>query len=803
MRVSLEWLGEFIDLPDAAALVDRLNMGGFEDVFIECTGPNLGEIIVGRVERRERHPNADKLSVCQVDVGDDEWRQIVCGASNVAAGQTVAVALPGSHLPDGTKLKKAKLRGVVSDGMICSARELGLGEDHEGILVLEAGAVVGAALPTAVSVGGRVLEVGITPNRGDTASLLGLAREVRSFFGGEIRIPGTRVTERGATASGAIRLQIDATKACPHYAARVVRGMRVAPSPDWIQQRLEASGIRAINNVVDITNLVLLEFGQPLHAFDLATLEGAEIQVRYARDGETLETLDGQKRELDPRDLVIADARHPIALAGVMGGAKSEVTAETVDVLLESAQFAPSSVRMTARRHGLHSEASYRFERGVDREGIVRAADRAARLLAELAGGEVAAGVIEARGAPMQFTESIDLAVERANRLLGTELSTAAVAALLERVDVRSEARGANVLACRIPSHRNDLHLAEDLAEEVARIHGYENIPATLPMAQLQPATLPRGFERAERARDALAALGLTELVNFPFVRPQDLAALAGDSAGAPPAALRLVNPIQEEESVLRTSLLPSLLRVVRQNLSRQVDAVGVFEVSHCFRPRGESLESLPAEPLSVTAVLTQGRDAGLWAPPEGPPIFFQVKGIAERLLSALGYVACYRSGGGASFLHPGAEAELSVEDRFVGSVGELHPAVAQHFDIDVACAVLQIDLDALPAESAATQQFREVSREPSIRRDIAVAVDRGQAAGEILQSIGAVAGPDLVSAEIFDRYEGKGVPEGRVSLAFRMIFQRADRTLTDAEVTKATNRVVRTLQERFGAELR
>jgi len=370
-------------------------------------------------------------------------------------------------------------------------------------------------------------------------------------------------------------------------------------------------------------------------------------------------------------------------------------------------------------------------------------------------------------------------------------------------VAVPSEARGVDLLVCRIPSHRNDLQLAEDLVEEVARVHGYEHIPSTLPVAQLQPVSLPRDFERAERARDALAALGLTETVNFPFVRPQDLAALAGDPAGAPPAALRLLNPIQDEESVLRTSLLPSLLRVVRQNLSRQVDRVGVFELARCYRPRGDSAESLPEEPLAVAVALTAGRDAHLWAPPEPPPLFFQAKGIAERLLSALGYVACYRRGGGAAFLHPGAEAEFSVEDRVVGSVGELHPAVARHFDIDVACAVIQIDLDALPAASAATQPFREVSREPSIRRDVAITLDRDRAAGEILESIGAVAGSDLVSVEIFDRYEGKGVPEGRVSLAFRMIFQRADRTLTDAEVTKATNRVVRTLKERFGAQLR
>jgi len=783
--------------------VERFTMGGFEDVFVEQRGPDLSEIHTGRVVSCVQHPNADKLSVCIAEIGDGVERQIVCGAPNVAAGQKVAVALAGTTLPDGTKLKKAKLRGVVSRGMICSERELALGDDHEGILVLDPDAPVGAPLAQVVSAGDRVLEVGITPNRGDTASLLGLAREVRAFFGGVLRPPETRPEESGAPASTSARVSIEARDDCYHYVARIVRGARIGPSPDWLQQRLEASDIRSINNVVDSTNLVLLEFGQPLHAFDLTKLEGGEVRVRHAHPGETLETLDGQLRELDACDLIIADAVRPVALAGVMGGAATEVGDTTRDILIESAHFRPSCVRLTARRHGLRSEAAYRFERGVDREGVTRAADRAARLIAELAGGEVAPGTAEARGEPAPGTERIALPVARANRLLGTDIPATEAAALLERVGVACERRGEDLLDCAVPSHRNDLHLPEDLVEEIARVHGYERIPTTLPLARLEPAALPPGFELAESARDALAGLGLVELATFPFLWPEDLEALGLEEGDRRRRALRLLNPIQEGESQLRTTLLPSLLRVAKQNLRRQVDAVRVFEVTRVFLPQGDDASELPREVLSAAAVLTAAGAQRLWVAPEPPPIFFEARGIAERLLSALGYVACLRRGGSAPYLHPGAAAELSAQGHVVGVVGELHPEVASRFGIDVPCAVVEVDLDALLAANRRDFQFREVSREPSIRRDVAVLVDRSQPAGEIAEAVGKVAGADLVSVEIFDRYEGKGVPEGRVSLAFRMVFQRSDRTLTDAEVTKTTNRVIRTLTERFGAELR
>jgi phenylalanyl-tRNA synthetase beta chain len=801
VKVSLDWLAEWVDLPDTADLVKRLDMGGFEDTRVEDTGPDLSAIRVGCVVEREPHPNADRLSYCQVDLGEGELRGIVCGAPNVAAGQKVAVAVPGTRLPDGTKLKKSKIRGVVSLGMICSVTELGIGEDGSGILVLDPDAPVGAPLPEVLASGPRILEVGITPNRGDTASLLGLAREVRAHFEHPIRLPETSpAAEPGAPAADAVKVTIEAPDDCHAYVARVVRGVTVGPSPEWLVARLEASGVRSINNVVDVTNYVLLEFGQPLHGFDLSTLRGSEIRVRRAASGEKLATLDGETRELSGEDLVIADGERPVAIAGVMGGADTEVGDATTDVLIESAHFHPTAVRLSARRHGFHTEASYRFERGVDREGIERAADRCARLLAELAGGEVAAGAVIAKGTPPQITEEIRLEAARANRLLGTELSAGEMAALLERVGVACKESDPGVLVGRIPSHRNDLHVHQDLTEEVARVFGYDRIPTTEPVATLRPVTLPPAYERGERAKDALAGAGLIETVSFPFIADADIRALrfAGDDPRS--HTVGLLNPIKEEEPRLRTSLVGTLLGLTRQNLARQAERVRIFEVSRVFLP--QEGRDLPREPLQAAAVLAGEGSEGLW---QGPParLFFQARAVAERLLIQLGYVALFRRGGMPPYLHPGASAAIEVGEQMIGAVGELHPEVAAHFEIDVPCAVVEVDLSACDALAPEPVRFHEVSRFPQVRRDLAVLLDRTLAAGEVLGAIRKAAGKDCLQADLFDRYEGKGVPEGKVSLAFRLVFQREDRTLTDGEVSPAVEKVVRMLAHRFGGELR
>jgi phenylalanyl-tRNA synthetase beta chain len=802
MRVSLAWLAEWIELPASVeTLVERLTLAGLEIESVERQGPDLSSFVVGEVRERQAHPDASRLSVCQVDLGDGALHTIVCGAPNVAAGQKVAVIRPGSALPDGTLVKRAKLRGIESAGMICSARELGLSDEHEGILVLDPGARVGAPLAEALGGADTVLDVEITPNRGDWASMLGIAREVRAQFGGQLALPPCDVVERGAPAKDSAAVAIEDAQGCYHYAARVVRGVQVGPSPRWLERKLAAAGMRSINVVVDVTNLVLLELGQPLHAFDLARLDGGEVRVRSARAGESLTTLDGTSRALAAGDLVIADAQQPVALAGVMGGAGSEVQAHTRDVLIESAHFAAARVRATARRHGLRTEASYRFERGVDRAGVQRAADRAARLLAELAGGAVAAGTLEAHGVPAPAVSSIALDPERPNRLLGTRFDVAELSGLLARVDVAVESRGPQGLVCRIPSYRNDLAIAEDLVEEVARAHGYDRIPTTLPVQPLATVSRPPRHRLAQRARDALCGAGLIETTGFPSLEREDLDRLRIPAQAPQRRLVELLNPFTDAEGRLRTTLLPGLLRAAQRNLARQVERVRLFEVGPIFQGRAGG--ELPDERLCAAFVLAGQEGGGLWDA-RSVPIFFRARGAIERLAADLGFSPVFGArGSGSPALHPGASLDVSVEEHLLGSVGELHPEVASAFAIDVPCAVAELDLTALLERALEARTVRAVSRFPLVRRDVAVLLERSAPASEVCEAIRKAAGEHVIDVHVFDRYEGRGIPAEKVSLAFRMVFQHPERTLRDDEIARATERVRKMLVHRFRGELR
>ncbi len=801
MRVSLGWLRSFIDLPDEAELCERLTLAGLEIEEIVRSGPDLSALRVGHVLEKRPHPNADRLSLCRVDVGGPDAIAVVCGAPNVAAGQKVAIALPGTTLPDGTKLKKSKIRGETSEGMICSARELGLSDAHEGILVLDPNAPLGAPLGDVLRAGETILDVEITPNRGDWVSMLGMAREVRALFGGALRLPDTEPSEGARDASQDVRVAIEAPDACARYVARVVRGVRVGPSPDWLRARLEAAGMRAINNVVDATNLVLLEFGQPLHAFDLATVRGGAVRVRRAATGEKFAALDGETRALAPTDLVIADAERVIALAGVIGGAETEVREGTTDLLIESAQFAPVTVRRASRRLGLRTEASYRFERGVDRDGVARAADRCALLVAELSGGSVSCGRVEALGTPLPHADEVTLDPAHPNRLLGTNLSSADVVALLDRVGVIAKPGTDGKLRCAIPSWRNDLSIAADLIEEVARIHGYDRIEASMPLAALAPVTKPAAYALLDRARESLARAGLVELRLFPALVPADL-----DGLRIPPddplrRVVRIENPMPGQGSELATTLLPGLLHAANRNLARQVERIRVFEAGRVFLA-SESGE-LPEEPLRAAGLVISAARASLWDPQTPQPPFFAAKGAAEAVLCELGHPTAFHAGTPVPWLHPGASGELRRGDTVLCRVGDLHPEVAKAYAIDVPCAVFELDLDACLRLAAESPRYRDPSPYPAVRRDLAVLLERSQPAGDVLDAIRKTAGQVLVSADIFDRYEGKGVPPGKVSVAFRLVFQRGDRTLQDAEVGKTTERIVTLLGQRFGAELR
>jgi phenylalanyl-tRNA synthetase beta chain len=801
MRVPLGWLSEWIDLPNSVEDLDeRLTMGGLEIEEVLRTGPDLSGLQVGHVVEHSPHPNADRLSFCRVDLGDGELLEIVCGASNVAAGQKVAVATHGTVLPGGERVKRAKIRGVRSEGMICSDREMALGDDHEGIRVLEPDAPVGASLDDVLRCGETVLDVAITPNRGDWVSMLGMAREVRAHFGGEIRTPPTEVPEGEQLASEDIRVEIDDRAGCHRYVARIVRGIEIGPSPEWLRARLEAAGLRSINAVVDVTNLVLLEFGQPLHAFDLDKLRGGVVRVRAAEEGEEILTLDGQTRKLCPDDLVIADAGGAIAIAGVMGGAESEVGEHTTAVLIESAHFQPSRIRRTARRLGLQTDASYRFERGIDREGAGRAAARAARLIQELAGGTASKGAVEALGEPSPVTAEIRLDPARVNRLLGTEISDEEMIGLLSRLDIEVTRAQDGSLACCPPSYRNDLHLPADLIEEVARLHGYDLIPSTLPEGAFDGVEVPPRRRLMLAVSQSLQGSGLTEIMTFPAARPGDPDALQLAPDDPRRRAVALLNPIQSTDSVLRTTLVPSLLRATQANLRRQVDRLRLFEVSRVFLAREG--DELPEEPVQAVAVLSSAGEASLWES-TSVPVFFQAKGVGERLLADLGHTWSFRAGTAEPYLHPAAAGEFWIGEEGIAAVGELHPETASRFEVELPTAMLVVDLEALGRVPGRDPQYREVSYHPSVRRDLAVLLDRAAEAGEVLEAIRKTAGAALTTVEVFDRWEGKGVPEGKVSLTFRLVFQRTDRSLTDSEVVKATDRVVNLLAHRFGGELR
>ena len=798
MKVPLGWLSEWIDLPARDELCARLTSAGLEIEEIIETGPDLSGVRVGLVAEREPHPNADRLSLCKVDLGDGDLLDIVCGAPNVAAGQRVAVATHGVVLPGDFKIKRSKIRGVTSNGMICSSKELDLGDDHDGILVLPEDAPLGAPLPEVLPAGETVLDFEITPNRGDWVSMLGMAREVRANFGGALRLPEIVPTESARATADDVSIEVRDPDGCPRYVGRVVRGVAIGASPAWLVDRLEAAGLRSVNNVVDVTNLVMLEFGQPLHAFDLDRVQGGVV-VRAAEEGEKIVTLDGQTRALERADLVIADDGGAIAVAGVMGGADSEVHDGTTNLLIESAHFHPSRVRRTARRLGLHSDASYRFERGVDPEGQARAADRAARLIAELAGGEVSGAPIEATGAPWPAPPTIELESERVNRLLGTALDVDAMIALLARVDVEAT-RDGDRLRCAVPRYRGDLHLAVDLIEEIARIHGYDDIAPTLPLEGLGAIEEPPRRATTDAVRRALVDAGLVEVMTFPAAPTSDAAALGlaeGDLRANP---IGILNPIQSQESTLRTQLVASVLRVVHGNLAKQTQELRLFELSRVFRRNAEG--GLPDEPIEAVAAFSLGGEGDLWREAQAP-IFFHAKGVGERLLVACERRFEFRSECDEPYLHPGARGSFAVGGRTVAMVGELHPEVAARFDIEAPVALLVVDVDALDAVPRETPQYAAVSKHPWVRRDLAVLLERETPAGEIVEAIRKKAGSALASVDVFDRYEGKGVPEGKVSVAFRLVFQRLDRTLTEAEVTKSVERVVQLVSKRFGGELR
>jgi len=788
MRISNQWLLEWVDHGlDPEELGHRLTMAGLELDALEPAAGKFSGVVVGRVLQVQPHPDADKLRVCQVEDGSGAPVQVVCGAPNVAEGMNVPFARVGAMLSENFKIKKAKLRGVESFGMLCSAKELGLAESSEGLMSLPADLVVGADVREALGLDDTILEVDLTPNRADCLSMAGIAREVATLTSKPLCAP--KIKPIGAVVDDRFPVSIEAQDDCPVYAGRVLRGVNPgAETPLWMREKLRRAGIRSLGPLVDVTNYVMLELGQPMHAFDLARLEGC-IVVRRARDGEKLTLLDGQEITLSAADLVIADQAKALALAGIMGGEGSGVGEGTRDVFLESAHFAPMAIAGRARQHGLHTDSSHRFERGVDPELPTRALQRATALLCEICGAQPGP-VVEAMGSRRPEITPITLRASRISRVLGVAIDEGEVTRLLSSLGCHVEPM-AGVWRVTPPSFRFDLAIEVDLIEEVARVHGYDRLPSVVPPLSPELGSVDESRLPLSRLRQLLVDLGYQEAITYSFVDPQWEALFAPGSR-----PLALANPISSELAVMRSSLWPGLVKALKYNLNRQQERVRLFETGLRFVVQGDDLK----QEAVISSVASGPLMPLQWGSPERGMDFFDLKGDVENLLD-LGRRDLRFEAAQHPVLHPGQSARVLLDGEPCGWLGALHPQLLARLDLDQDVYVMELSLGAI--RQGSVPKFSEQSKFPAIRRDLAVVVDGACTTAQVTDAIHSLAIPSLREVVVFDVYTGKGVPDGRKSLALGLILQELSRTLTDQEVDEVINGIVEKLETDVGATLR
>jgi len=790
MLLSKKWLNQYIDVSDLSgeALGDLITKNGIEVESVTNRGEGLSGIVVGRVLSCEKHPEADKLNVTKVDIGECDPVQIVCGAPNVREGQHVIVAKVGARLP-GLKIKKAKLRGVESQGMICSLEELGFEkkqireDEQDGIHTFRESVQVGADVLDLLDLDDEVIELGLTPNRSDCLSLYGIIHEVAAILERPYTLPTADVTSSSPTD---VSIEL-ATQNCSYYAAREVKGVTIAESPQWLKNILIAEGVRPINNIVDVTNYVMLEIGQPLHAFDAKKL-GNSIVVRQAENGEEMVTLDDVKRTLDSSMMVITDGKAPVAIAGVMGGANTEVDTSTTDIVLESAYFDPASVRKTSRTLGLRSDSSARFEKGVDPERVMLALDRAAQLIVELGGGAIHDAVRS--GEAESRAREIQVSIDYINKRLGMTLDRQTIVHILERLGLATE--GDDVLTVHIPSRRPDLELPADITEEVARLYGYDSLPSTLPASQSK-GYLPAINLLRRQTRRLLQGVGLSQAITYSLTSE----AHATRFGGKDNQLVRLAMPMSEERSVLRTSLVPGLLEAARYNTARQQSNVALYETGRVYTEHGETL---PREKERVAGVVT-----GLWMDHRSqgtrvPVDYFVAKGIVDTLVQTLRLNVKYEAVSMPD-MHPGRTANILMDGKVIGYVGQVHPGTSK--DVYGMKEVYVFELDLLALHGDETLLYQDVPRYPSISRDLALVLSREIPAGTVEQTIRQAAGPLLIDLVLFDVYTGDNVGADEKSIAFSLKFQDPSRTLQDEEVTAAYETIVEAVRATHGAELR
>lgn len=802
MKVSLSWLKEYVPIHMAVSeLADALTMAGLEVEAVEDRYAFLETVVVGRVVEVLPHPNADRLKLCRVDSGTG-MVPVVCGAPNVATGMNAPLARVGTQLPGGIVLEKTAIRGETSEGMLCSEIELELGPDGSGLMTLDPELQPGISLKAALDLSDYIFEIGLTPNRPDCLSMMGVAREIAAIQGVDMNAPVCNLPDADGDIDALTSVTIEAPDHCPRYAARLIDRISVAPSPHWLQERLRSVGVRPINNLVDVTNFVMLETGQPLHAFDFDNLAGHRIVVRTASAGEPFTTLDQKARLLSDQMLMICDGEKAVAVGGVMGGLNSEIETSTTRVLIESACFDPVSIRKTSKALGLSTDASHRFERGVDPGGTLFALDRAAGLMVELGQGRLVEGVVDEDFRPAGPL-ALPLSVDATNKLLGTDLDRDRMTGLLESIEFRVTADENSHLLVQVPSFRVDVTRPRDLVEEVARLSGYNQIPTTFPALPAHGVTLSPMLERRNRVREILCGFGFSETINYSFISAASSDRIRLDADDPRRRQVALLNPISEEQSVMRTSLVPGILEAAQRNVSRQQNRLCLFEIGKVFLPQPDAL--LPMEDEMLVGLWIGPRKQAAWYTRETACDFFDIKGIVEGLASALGLGGLSYSAlpdDQCRYTRAGHTAQILHGGQRLGLVGEVEPTVVKTYSLKQAAFIFELELDVLGRLVADVKQMAPIPRFPATARDITVIVDQAVESSRLLDAVTQFGEALVEELYLFDVFAGDPIPEGKKSVSFRVVYRSAERTLEDETVNEIHHHLTHRLITEFGAAL-
>lgn len=816
MLASLEWLKQYVDINiSTAELCDKITRVGLEVDSVTQLGKGLEGVVTGKVMEISRHPDSDHLWVCMMDYGQGgEPVQILTGAQNVKQYDIVPVAVVGSVLPpsgrnpEGMKLKKAKMRGLDSFGMLCSADELGidskllLPEQRNGIFILPQDTPIGVDIKTVLGLDDTVIDIDLTSNRADCFSILGLAREISAITGCSLKMPAMEVAEAaGGQASDYVHIKIAASELCSRFSTRVLKDIKIAPSPEWMQNRLRACGVRPISNVVDVTNYVMLELGQPMHAYDADKVAGRTLIVRRAKEGEKLITLDDKERILNSSMITIGDAEKAAGLGGVMGGLLTEVTDATKNVILEAASFHGPSIRRTSRALGLRSEASGRFERGVDTMLTHNALNRAAHLLEQMGACETFCGIVEDYPEPVQ-PAVITTTPEKINGCIGCVISREEIVAILQKLGFGVEEKGAE-LVITAPSWRRDIECDADISEEIARMHGYDYIESHQPELKITQGSQSVLDDVKDAVQDYMAAAGLNEMMTYSFIKATAFDKMLLPADDSRRSCIELLNPITDAFSVMRTTMIPSALQTASFNLRNHNDSVALFEVGRIFLPKALPLTEDAEERPVLTAVISGKREPLNWCAAKENVDFYDMKGLAEGLLASLQVQDYTLARSAAPYLHPGKSCDIVLNGKVIGSFGEVHPTAQENFELDQTTYVLEMAVEPLVASAAAVPKYQHLPKYPAMSRDIAVVVPLEVSNEEIEAVIRANAGELLRTVRVFDIYTGKQVAAGCKSMAFNLTYQADDRTLTDAEVDASMKQVIAQVAEAYKAKLR